>query len=149
MIWSFESFDSFIDKNVNTDVSWSAGVGDSITIKVTEEKATTNTSTTKIELEYEKGIKLWNVGGGLSGSIEFETATTTKTGNEVTCATDLNEPVKDTDLNALGYTVHWLKPTEGCVNWWLYPGQDPKQKTWCLTYDVYYMQTKGGTEYFE
>jgi len=149
----FESFDSFIDKNVSTDVSWAKGLSNSVTIKVTEEKATTNTWTAKFELEVEVSIELLNVGGGLSGSIELEITTTTKTGNEVTCATDLNDPVKDTDLSALAYTVHWIMPTKDCDNWWLYPGQDPKQKTWCLTYDVYYMQTKGdsegGVEYFQ
>jgi len=140
----FELFDSFIDKNVSTDVSWATGLSNSVTLKVTEEKATTNTWTAKFELEVEVSIELLNVGGGLSGSIELEITTTTKTGNEVTCATDLNDPVKDTDLSALAYTVHWIMPTKDCDNWWLYPGQDPKQKTWCLTYDVYYMQTKGG-----
>lgn len=136
---NFDSFASIVNKSVNSDVAWSVGIGDSVTIKVTEETETTNTQTYKAKVGYKAGDYIWNVGVEMSGSLEFEITTTTKTGNEVTCATDLNEPVEDTDLYSFGYTVHWLEPTEGNDNWWLYPGQDPEQKTWCLTYDVYYI----------
>lgn len=140
---NFDSFHSLIPDDVIPDVSWVRGSGASVTIAVTEETETTNTSTTTIELKED----IWSVDFDISGSIEVEISTTTKTGNEVICTTDLNEAVEDTDLTALNYAVHWLKPTKGNDSWWLYPGQDPKQKTWCLTYEVYSYTTNDGTKH--
>ena len=146
---NFASFEP-VNKKKSADVSWSKGSRDSVTIKLTGEDITTNTSLTKIKLGYETGKKhIWKLDVELNGSIEIEMETTTMTSNEVTFTTDLNEPVEETDLDILSYTAHWLKPTKGGENnWWLHPGQDPDQNTWCITYEVKFMRTNNGDEYY-
>jgi len=140
-------FDSYgkIDKE---NVSWTEGADANNKIEVSTSNSVTNTHKVKVKLGKEWGKEhIWSVGVELEGNFEFKTTTTTLNGDEITCYTRLNEPVKLTDVTDLAYDVWWLKRTDGLNNWWLYPGQDTAQNTWCVTYEVTILKYKNSKQY--
>ena len=121
-------------------VSWTGGTKVSSGITVDTEESKSNTIKAKLKLEAGLG-ELFKI--GFDGSFDYTMTTTTKTGNETRSATRLNEPVKQTDVKKLNYWTYWIKPNRnpGINNWWLHPGAE-SQDTWCITYDVTYLQYK-------
>jgi hypothetical protein len=138
-------FDSY-DKIDKENVSWTEGADGKKTIEVSTSNSVTNTHKVKVKLGKEWGEEhIWSVGVELEGNFEFKTTTTTLNGDEITCHTRLNDAVRPTDITDLMYDIWWLKRTDNRNNWWLYPGQDTTQNTWCVTYEVTYLKRKNGS----
>jgi len=141
---NFDLYDNFD----NQSVSWTEGLDASGSIEVSTSSSLTNTQKVKVDLGKEWGEEhIWNVGIELEGTFEYETTTTTLNGDEINCHTRLNDAVRPTDVTDLAYNVWWLKRTDGLNNWWLYPGQDITQNTWCVTYEVTYLKYKNGKQF--
>lgn len=123
--------------------SWTTQMESSAMISVESSKSVTNTHKISITLGAELG-ELFEVEA--EGSVEVEMESTTITGNEVTAFARLNEPNPDIpeDVTNLAYTMWWINNTSGSNNWWLFPGQDTSQNTWCITYEVNYLTYVSG-----
>jgi hypothetical protein len=126
----------------NANVPWIGSVKSSVAIKIDQSESQSNTISAKLSLNAKLG-EMFDV--GFDGSFEYSMTTTTSTGNEVSCSTRLNKAVQPTDVTKLNYTMYWIKPgtAAGMNNWWLHEGATA-QNTWCVTYDVTYVQHKNG-----
>lgn len=126
--------------------SWTGGAHSSNAIAIEESESLTSTTKAKYAYSLDLGHVLGDLFDiGFKGEFEYTLKTTTATGNEVTSVTRLNHAVLPTDLSKINYTTHWLKPStnSGVNNWWLHEGASA-QNTWCVTYDVTYLEYKNG-----
>lgn len=112
-----------------------------ITVETNKSVSNSNKISLKVGRDYAEIFEI-----EAEGSVELEMSSKTKTGNEIKAYARLNEPDPETptDVTNLGYNVWWIKKTPGNNNWWLYPGQDTSQNTWCVTYEVNFITYVNG-----
>ena len=114
-----------------------------VKIKQSDVQSSTHKHTIEVGLEGEFfGIKT-------DGSLEYTLTTTTEVTDIVRGGTALNNPGNATqypkDIQVMDYSMYWLKRTNGLRNWWLFPGQDTTENTWCVTYEVTHLMYMDGT----
>jgi hypothetical protein len=121
--------------------SWRAGLDaeSSVEVKTTKFQTNTHKATVKLGVSFLPAIQV-----EVKGSFEYEITAKTVVGDKLTCFTAMNEAVDPTDVTALDYNIYWICPTSGKDNWWLKKGADPSQNTWCLTYEVTFINYKNG-----
>lgn len=137
------NFAAYTDNNYSygdEPVSWTTGVSMSCSISIDSTKK--NTTSVSLGLSAELG-EIFNI--GFDGSLDYSITNTTNVGNKVSVYTSLNSAHDSADITKIEYVTYWLKPIKdgGTYNWWLHEGAQD-QPTWCITYDVTYIEYMHG-----
>jgi len=122
--------------------SWNLGTHYESGIIIEQSESKTNTHKASLNFGFELG-EMFDL--GIDGSFDYSLKTTTSTGTEIKSVTRFNEAENTGDVTKLNYTTHWINPIfeEGMNNWWLHEGA-LDQDTWCITYDVTYVEYSTG-----
>jgi len=130
------------DNNTYATSTASWADGHPFTGQLVLETGSNATATHTFKVGADVSAEIFSVKFGIKaeGSLEGKMTTTSTQDYEIKYATRLNAKgsvaAYPNDIVGMNYTACWLLPTSGMNNWWLYPGQDTTEKTWCVAYEV-------------